>query len=252
MTSKLPGMKPIKELGARRPHGTRLRYMSGCKCFKCRMANSTYEHERSKARAAGESDHIISAREVIAHIRELSRQGVGYKQVAAAASLARSTVAKLLNGKRSRIRAQAARRILAVTVIARADGVTVSAKGLWMRINRLLEEGYTKKYLAQRLGRGVAIQFNKHRVTVRTDADVRRLYRELMGLAPLGAGSPAPRAYRFAKARRAPGRTAGRSTLCVDPLPLTDPSPFAPSVRGEITSSLSCQSHGSMPFAAVV
>lgn len=48
------GLAHIVVLAASKPHGVRLRYMAGCRCLKCRMANSNYETMRARARKAGD------------------------------------------------------------------------------------------------------------------------------------------------------------------------------------------------------
>jgi hypothetical protein len=91
-----------------------------------------------------------------------------------------SIVAKIRSGARRQIRAATARRILAVTVDARADGATVPAGPTWRLIRLLLEEGYTKGRLAQELGAATpALQLGHRRVLASTAVRVERLHRRL-------------------------------------------------------------------------
>lgn len=166
-----------------RPHGTRVRYMSGCKCMLCRAANSRYETERLAASKRGEHGHIIDAGRACSHIRKLSHQGVGYKSVAATSGVGDSIVFGIRTGKRQRIRATTERRILAVDADARADHSLVDARKTWQLINRLLAEGFTQTELARRLGSKAkvpALQMKFDRVTAKNAAKVERLYRRLM------------------------------------------------------------------------
>lgn len=55
-----------------KPHGTRLRYMAGCKCMLCRAANSRYETERAAARKNGDWNGLVSAIHARRHILKLS------------------------------------------------------------------------------------------------------------------------------------------------------------------------------------
>ena len=64
------GLRPIAELGGSRPHGTRLRYLAGCKCFHCRRANSDYERERQAARLADPTTRVIR----VQHAREWNHE----------------------------------------------------------------------------------------------------------------------------------------------------------------------------------
>jgi hypothetical protein len=173
------GLRSANELGADRPHGVRLRYMAGCRCAECRRANTQYETQRERARKAGDWNGVVDAAPARAHILKLSRAGVGRKMVAAASGVAHSAVYAIRSGSKLRIRARTARRILAVDVTCRGDKALICAKQLWQRINWLLEEGYTKTFLAKQLGYAAALQFDKHTVTVRNDADVAALYRRL-------------------------------------------------------------------------
>lgn len=175
------GLRPVTELAARRAHGDRLRYMAGCRCLPCRCANARYEQQRLAARRRGEWNGLVPAGPVRAHLRKLSAAGVGYKTAADAASVARSVVAKILRGERRQIRAQNAKRLLAVTPAARADHSTVSAARTWRRIHQLLEEGFSKARLARELGmRTPALQIGKTRVLARTELAVEKLWRRYM------------------------------------------------------------------------
>jgi len=87
------GLRPIAELAADRPHGHRLRYLAGCRCFQCRRSNSDYERERQAARAAGDWNGLVDADRARRHLRALARQGVGRRMVAAASDVALSVIA---------------------------------------------------------------------------------------------------------------------------------------------------------------
>jgi hypothetical protein len=119
--------------------------MAGCRCFKCRRANSSYEAERIKARAAGDWNGYVDTAPARLHILKLSGEGVGYPMVAAATSVSRSTVLAIRNGRQLQARARTVRKICA----------------------RLL--GF----------KSPALQIRKDLVTVRTRARVERLYRRL-------------------------------------------------------------------------
>ena len=172
------GLRPIAELGGSRPHGTRLRYLAGCKCFHCRRANSDYERERQKAREAGDWNGLVDAAAARAHLRKLARRGVGKRIVHAVSDVALSVIDAVRAGRKTRIRARTERKILAVTTAARGDKALVPAGPTWERIEWLLAEGFTKGRIARELGRKTrALQIKNHRVTVRTAAQVEALVR---------------------------------------------------------------------------
>jgi hypothetical protein len=172
------GLRPIAELAADRPHGHRLRYLAGCRCFHCRRSNSDYERERQAARAAGDWNGIVDAASARRHILALSRMGVGRRMVAAASDVAESVIADIRTKRKLRIRARTERRILAVTPAYRGDAALVPAKRTWERIEWLLDEGFTKSRIALELGRKTrALQLNREWVTARNAAAVEALVR---------------------------------------------------------------------------
>lgn len=138
---------------------------------------------RCRTRLAAAWNGIVSADAVRAHLKTLSRQRVGYKSVAAAADVNKSLLADILAGRKHRIRAQAARRILAIDRDALADHALVPAGPTWRRLRRLLSEGFTRTELARRLGsvsRTPALQFKQRYVLAKTAARVERFYHVVM------------------------------------------------------------------------
>jgi hypothetical protein len=124
---------------AEEPHGTRHRYLGGCGCVPCRAANSRYSSERGAAQRAGDWRGLVPATLVLGHIQKLRKAGIGYRAIAAAAGLAKSTMAMILTGERAQIRKHDADRILAVDRRAVADGALVPAGRTWALLNELLE-----------------------------------------------------------------------------------------------------------------
>jgi len=177
----LDSLRSAAVLSIDKPHGTRLKYMGGCKCMLCRAANSCYEAERGVARKNGDWNGIVDARAARRHISKLSKAGIGYKSVADAASVAHTVVAEIRAGRKLRIRQRTERSILAVTKTAYAGGALIDADPTWKQIDKLLEEGFTKAELARRLGlKSPAIQFKHFEVTAKTAARVDRFYRAIM------------------------------------------------------------------------
>lgn len=161
---------------ADRPHGTRLRYMAGCRCLVCRAANSRYETMRRRRRLTGYWNGLVDAREARAHIVQLGRSGMGYRAVAVAAGIASTVVQEVKSGAKLQIRAKTARAILAVKV-ARRPHALISAAETWRLLSRLIADGYPKRRLARMLGqRGQGLQMGRRRVTVRNAERVRKLY----------------------------------------------------------------------------
>lgn len=138
---------------ATKPHGTRLRYFGGCRCVPCRAAHSRYNVESRRRNRRGEGNPHIAAAPVVAHLRELSKQGIGYKTACEVAGVGARSIALKLSGKSKTIRALNAQAILAVTPeIAALDGTRIDAGPTKRRIRWLLNEGMTNTEIARRLG----------------------------------------------------------------------------------------------------
>lgn len=98
-----------------------------------------------------------------------------------ATDLAAHTVQQIATGKRRRITLFTERLILAVTNNLLMDGATVPAEQTKALVKILLDEGYTERELARRLGyRGRALPFlRRDKITVRNAQRVRVLHRNL-------------------------------------------------------------------------
>ncbi len=171
----------VDALAAGKPHGIRLKYQSGCRCLLCRAANSRYESERARARAAGGWNGLVPAKAAKKHILRLSRQGVGRRALSAACDVPSSVIQLIRSGDRTQIRKRTEERILAVSRLAVSDAAVVPAAETWRQINALLQEGFTEPGLASRLGlKSHRLRFGKQRLLARTAVRVDRLYRLLM------------------------------------------------------------------------
>lgn len=167
------------------PHGTRARYIAGrCRCMLCRASNARYAQARAQAKRRGETDRVVPSGVALAHLLELRRHGVGKRAVRDAASVSYSTIYRILHGKRCR--ESAIRRILALDAWAISAGAVASARitaETRRRIALLVEEGYTKGFIARALGaksRNLQIAKPGTRVLARTAANVERLYTRLV------------------------------------------------------------------------
>ena len=174
------GLRPVTELGAKRPHGHRLRYMAGCRCTECRAANTAYERERIAERKAGRGNGIVCAAAARAHLAKLSSTGVGRRTVQAVTGVADTLLQDLIAGRKTRIRAATERRILGVTTRAAADKALIDAGPTWKLLDELLADGYSKAHLARQLKKDKpALQIGRSKVTVRTAFEVERLHARL-------------------------------------------------------------------------
>jgi hypothetical protein len=174
-------LKSAAELSAGKPHGTRIKYINGCKCLLCRAANSNYQTAREAAKKLGDWNGIVNAGKARRHIHRLSLQGVGRRAIADASDVGLTIVSEIRTGKRLRIRSRTERAILAVTIEAVSGGALVDADPTWKRLCKLIEEGFSKAEIARRLGlRSPRLQFNRVEVTARTAMRVEKFYRAIM------------------------------------------------------------------------
>lgn len=177
-------LKPARELAKNYEHGTRMKYMGGCRCLPCRGANSQYETDRMKeVRESGRRTGVVCAREARDHLAWLSYNGVGLRSVHEASGVSLTVLREISMGRKTRIFGKTEHRILEVDLGAMAAGAIVSSYSTWKLIDRLLEEGFTKTYLARRLGstsKTPALQIGKEKVLESTRVAVERLYYQLM------------------------------------------------------------------------
>lgn len=171
-------------LAARHPHGTRVRYVAGrCRCQPCRTANTAYAKSREAAKRRGETNEIVDAAPVRAHLARLSAAGVGRRTVADISGVPPSTVGEIAQGRQKNLRARTAAAIMRVTAEAIVGGMLVPAAPAWARINELLSLGFTRGEIALAIGmRQRALQLNKHVITARNAHRVEQAYRRLMAM----------------------------------------------------------------------
>lgn len=175
------GLKPADILAEGRPHGTRVRYLGGCRCADCRQANTNYERERQQARATGDWNGIVSADRARAHLLVLAAQGVGRRAVVDVSDIPSIIVSEIRSGKKLRIRARTERRILAITPAMAADHALIDAAPTWKLIAEMLAAGFTKTRIAGELNHSSRhLQLGREKITVRNAAAVELAHRRLM------------------------------------------------------------------------
>lgn len=179
-----PASLPFTEHFQQLPCGSRAKYMgAGCRCMLCRAANSRYEVMRAAARKRGEWNGLVSADAVRTHLFALSKLGVGYKSVAAAANVSHTSLMNIRAGRKRQLRRQAERRILDVDQSCIADHALVDARPAQRLLRRLKAEGYPALRLVRFLGlKASGLQFGRRHMTARNAQRIERLYRDLMAV----------------------------------------------------------------------
>jgi hypothetical protein len=117
-----PATRPCTHPRANHQHGYLARYtLDRCRCLPCREAQRAYARHRREEMKHGRWAAYIDPAEARAHIRDLMRAGLSWKNVAERADLNQSTVERILYGApphwvpQKRIREDTARKLLAVT-----------------------------------------------------------------------------------------------------------------------------------------
>jgi len=141
---------------------------NGCRCDDCRRAVAEYERERSRRVVPA----YVGADRARQHMRFLSDNGVGLKQVAKRSGVSHGALWGLMYGKpdrggpSKRIRRETEEKILAVMPADRADGALVDAGPTWANVQTLLERGWTKAAISAAIGQGGrALQLGQRYVT---------------------------------------------------------------------------------------
>lgn len=199
--SAAPGLTPPRAAGADAggpAHGSRARYKDEkCRCRVCRAANAASSARRRRAQAYGRpTTDLVDAGPARAHVLGLRAAGMGWQRVAAAAGVSGMTMSRLLGyggPPQARVTAATAAAILAV----RAEPALVDAAPTWRLVRGMVAAGYTKKWIAARLGQtSGGLQLGRETVTRATAAAVAALAEEC-ALTP----GPSARARAHAAAR---------------------------------------------------
>lgn len=148
-------MSGIQDVPAERfPHGTRSRYVKGCRCKLCRRANTIYANSRSRALTLGRArpGDLVEVQEARLHMLKLSRAGVGRRAIGQAAGVSDSILSLVRSGVKRKIRRSTAEKILAVTEEARSMGALISSGRTLRQLRQMEKLGLTKTEIARRLG----------------------------------------------------------------------------------------------------
>lgn len=189
----LTGRPPVVAPDSHRPHGTHVKYVvEKCGCDPCREANRAYE--RNRARAIRRPDEAwvpyVSADDARHHLAELRAAGIGTKTVAKISGVPHGSLTKIIYGDArrglapsKRIRAATEFKILCVTVDQAAGAQRIPAGPTWVLLDDLIGRGFTRKWIAGRLGAtSPSLQIRRDVVLASTARKVEVLHRRLAGV----------------------------------------------------------------------
>lgn len=95
-------------------HGTRSKYVMGCRCDECRKANAADRRARRVRRP------LVPVAPVVEHLRKLQAAGLSRARIAKAARVGEATLDRIAREPETRMRGQAARAVLLLRVPERA------------------------------------------------------------------------------------------------------------------------------------
>lgn len=164
-------------------HPSRSSYLTGCRCAPCTRANADYQEQRRQRIAAGHVPDVhVDARPARMHLLDLQRLGVGIDSIASAADVHQTAVMAVRSGRRRRIRQSTLRKLLAVDVGCRLDGVRISSRRTLQLIEEMARKGFTKlaiSKLIHEMGGTERAHYGRS-VTVRTQGIVERIHRKVL------------------------------------------------------------------------
>jgi hypothetical protein len=142
-------LPPVHQLARNRRHGHKMRYMAGCRCWRCRAANAAYEHKLEQNRLLYGPNDLVPTDPVRRHLRHLQQFGMGHKTVAKHARLGKTVLAEILWYGKQRMRRRAAARVLAVqpTLDTLPRNVKIQATETVAKIRQLVCWGYPKSLI---------------------------------------------------------------------------------------------------------
>jgi hypothetical protein len=100
--------------------GTRSRYVAGCRCQPCIVANRIYarnwerHHSRVRWGIETHTDRLVDVTEARNHLLWLQSRGIGLRRLRDATGLSRSNLTEIRIGRRTHITRTTANRIVAV------------------------------------------------------------------------------------------------------------------------------------------
>lgn len=179
-------LTPVDILAAKHEHGSKVRYMNGCRCRKCRAGNATYEARLNVDRFWFGPNNLVPTDEVQRHLKWLASHGIGHKTVAKVCGVGKSTLADILWYGKAHIRRRRALRVLSLqpTLDIMPKTHKVQAGETLAKLQALAKMGIPRATVSRDgLGNMSALQAcAKPTVIVRTAIRLRDYYERVMAV----------------------------------------------------------------------
>ncbi len=144
-----PDLPSVQQLSGNKPHGHKMRYMAGCRCWRCRAANAAYEQRLNENRRLYGPNDLVSTDRVRQHLKYLQQFGMGHKTVAKHARMAKTVLAEILWYGKKQMRRRSEARVLAVqpTLETLPRNVKIPASETVEKIEQMIRWGYSKSLI---------------------------------------------------------------------------------------------------------
>lgn len=166
--------------------GTRTRYVIGCRCEPCTVANRVYarelgrHHRRVTHGIEQPVQRFVDATEAREHLLWLRSFGVGKRTVHKLTGIGITTLWEITRGDTLKVHPDTETKILDLWRDTRNDAMVVAAEPTWKRIAWLQQQGWSKARIARELGLGRTLQIRTERITHRTEQRVEDLVRRVL------------------------------------------------------------------------
>ena len=147
-------LPPAEKLAANKPHGHKIRYMAGCRCWRCRKGSAAYERQLEENRKQFGPNHLVPVDRARTFLREMQQLGIGYMTIAKHIHAAKTCMGEILwPGKSGRrhIRRRTEAKILSYrpTLDTMPLGLEVPSGETFGRVRQLIAWGYPKALIAR-------------------------------------------------------------------------------------------------------
>lgn len=141
----------VEKLSSNKRHGHKMRYMAGCRCWRCRAANSAYEQKLTENRRRYGPNDLVSTDRVYRHLKYLQQFGMGHKTVGRHAGVGKTVLAEILWYGKKQMRRRSEARVLAVlpTLDTLPRNRQIPAADTLTKIQQLIRWGYPKALISR-------------------------------------------------------------------------------------------------------
>lgn len=186
MTKRPDDLPSIQQLATGKPHGHKMRYVAGCRCWRCKRGNREYENKiRENRRLHGPND-LVPVDRTRTFLQKMQAVGIGYMTIARHVGVGKTALGEILwAGKTThiQIRRRTETKVLAYqpSLDTMPQNLNVPAEETIRKLCQLVLWGYPKA-LINRDGLGhenSGLQIGRARsptVTVKTAIKIRDFY----------------------------------------------------------------------------